>query len=242
MLRHGVAGVIMEAMSIAESPPTEGRDRLGPTRRRVLAHLQEVADPLGSDTLATALGLHANTVRFHLDALIRDGLVRRLLDRQGRQGRPRVLYSAAPEGPSVSDLPFRALAETLLAFVRDHDDVLSPEAIGESWGRSMVGDSAETSIEALVDEVNRLGLTSRLTTDEVGELVEIVRCPFRDLTVGGDQTVCRIHLGMLRGYLSAGDAEHTVTELRPWVGPELCIARLARVAPDRTSACEAEDS
>lgn len=177
MLRHGVAGVIMEAMSIAESPPTEGRDRLGPTRRRVLAHLQEVADPLGSDTLATALGLHANTVRFHLDALIRDGLVRRLLDRQGRQGRPRVLYSAAPEGPSVSDLPFRALAETLLAFVRDHDDVLSPEAIGESWGRSMVGNSAKTSIEALVDEVNRLGLTSRLTTDEVGELVEIVRCP-----------------------------------------------------------------
>ncbi|MEZ5089149.1 MAG: hypothetical protein R2719_05145 [Micropruina sp.] len=43
-----------------------------------------------------------------------------------------------------------------------------------------------------MDEVNRLGLTSRLTTDEVGELVEIVRCPFRDLTVGGDQTVCRI--------------------------------------------------
>ncbi|MEZ5089150.1 MAG: hypothetical protein R2719_05150 [Micropruina sp.] len=35
----------------------------------------------------------------------------------------------------MSDLPFWALAETLLAFVRDHDDAsLSPEAISEILG------------------------------------------------------------------------------------------------------------
>jgi len=222
----------MEPMHVPDLP-TAGPERLGPTRRRVLAHLLEVADPKPTESLAAALGLHPNTVRFHLDALLRDGLVRRVTERRGMQGRPRALFTAAPTVPSVTDLPYRALVDALLAYVRTSESPNQPlaEAIGEAWGRSLVGAAETTTTESLVDVVNGLGLTSRHAIGDGVERLEIVRCPFRALTGNGDATVCRIHLGMMRGYLAAGRADRTVSELRPWVGPELCLAMLEPVDP-----------
>ena len=216
---------------IEPDPPTTGPERLGPTRRRVLAHLQEVADPQPTESLAGALGLHPNTVRFHLDALLREGLVRKVTERRGLQGRPRALFTAAPTGRSVTDLPYRALVDALLAYVRTSEDPQHPlaEEIGEAWGRSLVGAAQTTSTDSLVDVVNGLGLTSRLVIGDGVDRLEIVRCPFRELTRHGDATVCRIHLGMMRGYLAADGADRTVSELRPWVGPELCLALLEPV-------------
>ena len=51
------AGVMMGVMT-SSTVPTEGPERLGPTRRRVLAHLQEVADPESTETMAEVLDLH----------------------------------------------------------------------------------------------------------------------------------------------------------------------------------------
>jgi predicted ArsR family transcriptional regulator len=213
--------------------PGNGPDRLGPTRRRVLAHLQETADPTSTETLAERLALHPNTVRFHLDALLTAGLVRRIVEHRGVQGRPRVLFTAAPTVPPVTDLPYRSLVRAVLGHLRDGDAADHPvtEQIGESWGRSLAEASAgPPDTDALVAVVNALGLSSRLVETDGERRLEIVRCPFRDLTIGGDTTVCRIHLGMMRGHLAAGGSDETVAELLPWVGPELCLARLAPAA------------
>lgn len=206
-------------------------DRLGPTRRRVLAQLQEEANPTPIEALSTSLGLHANTVRFHLDALLEDGLVRRVTENRTRQGRPRVLFTATPSGPSVSDVPYQGLVSALLAHVRtiETPDRRVAEQIGEEWGRSLVTAGQVTSPDELVAVVNGLGMTSRLATTDDGLQLQIVRCPFRDITITGDTTVCRIHLGLMRGFLAAGGAHHTVTELVPWVTPELCLAKLQQV-------------
>ncbi len=213
--------------------PDHGPDRLGPTRRRVLAHLQELPDPASTEVLAENLALHPNTVRFHLDALLSVGLVRRVVEHRGVQGRPRVLFTAAPTAPPVTDHPYRSLVQAILGYLRDNDSPDNPvaERIGESWGRSLADAEAELSdTAALVAAVNSLGLSSRVAEVDGERSLEIVRCPFRDLTLGGDTTVCRIHLGMMRGYLAAGGASETVAELRPWVEPELCLARLAPVS------------
>ncbi len=210
--------------------PDHRPDRLGPTRRRVLAHLQGRPDPAATEALAESLALHPNTVRFHLDALVNAGLVRRLVEHRGVQGRPRVLFTAAPTVPPVTDQPYRSLVRAMLDYVHANDsaDDSISEQIGESWGRALARAEAEPpDTDALVATVNSLGLSSRLAETDGERHLEIVRCPFRDLTLGGDTTVCRIHLGMMRGYLAAGDAAETVAELRPWVGPELCLARLA---------------
>ena len=85
--------------------PDHGPDRLGPTRRRVLAHLQELPDPTSTEVLADSLALHPNTVRFHLDGLLAANLVRRVVEHRGVQGRPRVLFTAAPTVPPVTTPP-----------------------------------------------------------------------------------------------------------------------------------------
>ncbi|MBK8448366.1 MAG: helix-turn-helix domain-containing protein [Micropruina sp.] len=210
------------------APAADHADRLGPTRRRVLAHLQSEADPVRIESLADALGLHRNTVRFHLDALQQQGLVRRVIERQGRKGRPRALFTAAPTVPPVSAAAHHGLVLALLARVQADASPDRPlaEEIGESWGSSMVAPGQRTTAEDLVGVVNGLGLTSRLTQQSDGLQLQIVRCPFREFTAGGDRTVCRIHLGLMRGYLAAGGADLTVIDLEPWVTPESCRARL----------------
>lgn len=209
--------------------PDHRPDRLGPTRRRVLAHLQGRPDPAATEVLAESLALHPNTVRFHLDALVTAGLARRVVEHRGVQGRPRVLFTATPTVPPVTDQPYRSLVRAMLGYLHANespDDSIS-EQVGESWGRALARAEAEPpDTDALVATVNSLGLSSRIAEVDGERRLEIVRCPFRELTLGGDTTVCRIHLGMMRGYLAAGDAAETVAELRPWVGPELCLARL----------------
>ena len=47
---------------------------LGRSRARVLELLREAAAPLGVQEVAERCGLHPNTARFHLDALVAAGL------------------------------------------------------------------------------------------------------------------------------------------------------------------------
>src|SRR5262249_54414754 len=72
---------------------------LGRSRARVLGLLREATAPLGVQEIAERSGLHPNTARFHLDALVAAGLATR--DRgprpgpAGRLGRPTIGYRAA---------------------------------------------------------------------------------------------------------------------------------------------------
>src|SRR2546423_8994937 len=59
-----------------------------PSRRRLLEALRGANDPLDLVALATASGLHPNTVRFHLDVLARAGLVQERRQRRATRGRP----------------------------------------------------------------------------------------------------------------------------------------------------------
>src|SRR5215831_4152549 len=85
---------------------------LGRSRGRVLELLREAAAPLGVREVAERCGLHPNTARFHLDALVAAGLATRDRGpppnpgvgrpghpghpgRPGRPGRPATGYRAA---------------------------------------------------------------------------------------------------------------------------------------------------
>src|SRR3954453_2490728 len=84
-------------------------------RQRVLQTLQEAAGSLGVDELAAQVGLHANTVRFHLTRLEAAGLVQR--DREPRQspGRPRFTYTASRRAPEQRS--YRLLAQMMAGFM-----------------------------------------------------------------------------------------------------------------------------
>lgn len=202
---------------------------LGPTRRRVLAALQRRSAPIGIDELTESLGLHANTLRFHLGALIQDGLATSETEARAVQGRPRTLYRAAPSSPTVNADHYLELAAMLVRHLRSEHPAPDPllDRLGQQWGRDLAGQSEGSTdpLADLTDMVNSLGFTSHLVgTDDGHATLEITRCPYRELA-RDDLTVCAIHAGMMRGYLTARGAAQTLLDLEPWVTPDLCRAR-----------------
>jgi len=65
-------------------------------RQQVLDAIQRAAGPVGVSEIADRVGVHPNTVRFHLEALLRDGVVERVPDTPSGPGRPRAGYRPRP--------------------------------------------------------------------------------------------------------------------------------------------------
>src|SRR4051812_27594765 len=86
------------------------------TRFAMYRELATSTTPLSAQDLADALGLHANTVRLHLERLRDAGLVDVEAIHRGTVGRPQHLYSLAAGAPGLGfDPPAHALLAGLLA-------------------------------------------------------------------------------------------------------------------------------
>ena len=70
---------------------------MGPPGRRdvILRLLRASAEPRSIASVADELGVHPNTVRFHLDALLRAGRVDQVLGDSAGRGRPPILFAPA---------------------------------------------------------------------------------------------------------------------------------------------------
>ena len=89
---------------------------LGRSRADVLDLLRASGGPLGVREIAQRMGLHPNTARFHLEALVGGGLaVRESEDRQ-TPGWPRIGYRAVPDSPG-GRRRYRLLAEMLTSLI-----------------------------------------------------------------------------------------------------------------------------
>jgi len=66
--------------------------------------LNSVGAPVAVAELAAQVGLHPNTTRFHLDALVDEGLAERHEEERGTPGRPRALYTATPDSGALADI------------------------------------------------------------------------------------------------------------------------------------------
>lgn len=116
--------------------------RQSPRRRQVLDVLRAAPAPLGVAETAERLGLHPNTVRFHLDALVADGLVERRTEPPVGPGRPRTVHTARPGMDRGGPRDYRLLAGVLLArWAAAGPAGARAEAreTGHAWGRSLVG-------------------------------------------------------------------------------------------------------
>jgi DNA-binding transcriptional ArsR family regulator len=72
-------------------------------RLRVLELLRSAPGGLGVTDLAMQLGLHTNTVRFHLNRLVAAGLATREVEQHNGPGRPRLTFAAAPKAWSWAE-------------------------------------------------------------------------------------------------------------------------------------------
>ncbi|MFB7595329.1 helix-turn-helix transcriptional regulator [Streptomyces sp. NPDC056160] len=119
---------------------------MGERRREVLDVLRSAPVPLGAAETAEQIGVHPNTVRFHLDALVAEGLAERRTeapDGSGRRrpgpGRPRTVYAARPGMDRGGARGYRLLARMLLGEPASRGPEARDAAVetGRAWGRRL---------------------------------------------------------------------------------------------------------
>lgn len=210
-------------------------------RADVLSVLRRAGRPCSAAETATATGLHLNTARFHLDALVAEGLADRTAEPRDVPGRPRILYTAGDQVPGPRS--YKLLAEMLTGLVASLEDA-GPVAVeaGKAWGRHLVERAAPS------ERVNAAEATERLSRvleaigfqPEVGSgkkketEIRLRHCPFREIAERHTEVVCAVHLGLMQGALDELHAPIEATALEPFVKPDLCIARLRQATPTRS--------
>ena len=200
-----------------------------PSRARILRTLAEAGGPLDAHELAARVGLHPNTVRWHLGVLADAGFVSSSTEPRTRPGRPRVVFTATEEEAEGRE-DYRLLAAILAGSLSGTDTGAAvAEEAGEAWGRFLVERPqpfARLSAGDAADQVVRLLDEHGFEPERENGDVIMRRCPFRDLAEQHGDIVCSVHLGLIRGALAEIGAPVTATRLEPFVEPGLCRARL----------------
>ncbi|MFZ0325245.1 MAG: helix-turn-helix domain-containing protein [Actinomycetes bacterium] len=206
------------------------------TRRRILDLLGAADHPVDVAELATATGLHPNTLRGHLQLLVDLNQLDRQVESRATPGRPRVLYSIRQtEG---TDDPYRQLAGELASGIASNDSSGAAHSAGRHWAkrlRAMAGlaaddrPSARTVTELAADGLEQLGFGTQ--TEPLGDRLYLTRCPFGALA-RENPSVCQVHAGLLSGLFDELGGQVQLEKLDIFVRPDLCIAHL-RPAPPR---------
>jgi predicted ArsR family transcriptional regulator len=184
--------------------------------------------------IADVLGVHTNTVRFHLDILASAGRVEQVApDRKG-PGRPALMFRATRRMDPGGTRRYELLAEILaLELADDHDAPARALTAGHERGLQLKPPApgaarkldSDESIEQLVGLLDELGFApERREDDQVG----LRNCPFLELAERQKAVICPIHLGLMRGALETWEAPVTADRLDPFVEPDLCVVHLTR--------------
>lgn len=205
---------------------------IGASRRRVLEALQAADGPLGVNAVCALVGLHANTARFHLDALVEQHLVERATEPREGPGRPRALYKSISEGTASGARRYGLLAQILVEHVatRSERPALAALDAGQAWGRSAARADATAVPEAvrtLTGILGDYGFAPEVVPAGDPQRVLLHHCPFREAALANPDVVCALHLGLMRGVLDELDAPVQAETLVPFVEPNLCVAHLA---------------
>ncbi|WP_203789696.1 helix-turn-helix transcriptional regulator [Paractinoplanes rishiriensis] len=201
-----------------------------PSRRQLLQTLRSAAAPMDAAALAAATGLHPNTVRFHLDVLIRTGFVSESSDRQGRRGRPRTVYEPTTAG--AHDTGYALLATVLVDHLDSTGGGDAARDAGRAWAQRLrpiradrSGDMHDTAgtVAALFTE---LGFQPTVTTSGGDTRITLHACPFWSLAEDHPGIVCAVHLGLLQEIVELGSRSTIEARLTPFVRPRQCQADL----------------
>jgi predicted ArsR family transcriptional regulator len=201
----------------------------------LLEWLQRHGSPVTVAELAAELGMHGNTIRDHLDALVKRGLATRERAAVSGRGRPAWRYAAADDhaepDPRVRD--YAGLSSALAAHIARTSDDPNADALaaGIEWGRTLAlaapGPPATSAAEArrrVVGILAELGFDP--AADPRATTVALRRCPLLDTARRYPEIVCSVHLGIVRGALAVLGGEPDRAALLPFAEPEACRLHL----------------
>ncbi|ALX65680.1 helix-turn-helix domain-containing protein [Microbacterium sp. XT11] len=143
--------------------------------------------------LCDATGLHANTVREHLQRLIDGGYVVAQTERRTTRGRPRTLYRAVTGAPGASSPVARDKAKA----AAERGDLLRrmlPDAASD------LGREADAQLDALIEHLEESGFEP--VVDDELLTVELTPCPHAAAHPEDRPLLCQVHLGLMQGVLA----------------------------------------
>lgn len=206
-------------------------------RSEVLRVLRDAARPMDAPEIAERLGVHVNTVRFHLENLAGNGQVERTTgDRRG-PGRPPLMFQAVRRMDPAGARHYRLLAEILAAnLAGTPDPTLQATQAGLHWARSQQpppttapsAPAAGESVGLLMEMLGGLGFAPEELPSDGLPRIGLRHCPFLELAEDRSDVVCAVHLGLMQGAMESWQSHLTVDSLQPFAQPDLCIAHLAR--------------
>jgi len=208
----------------------------------VLRLLRTAKTPLSIAAIARQLGVHPNTVRFHMDVLVASGQAEQVKPAPRRPGRPAQLFRWVQQMDPAGPRRYQLLAEILVRNIAAGSDPAGQAAgAGRAWGQLLAqpGGTAEHTASAgpgepaarLVALLGELGFDPDLQVFAGRHEVRLRHCPFLELAQARTQVVCPVHLGLMQGAMAAWDAPLTVSRLEPFAEPDMCVAHLAAAGP-----------
>ncbi|WP_165947164.1 metalloregulator ArsR/SmtB family transcription factor [Micromonospora sp. 15K316] len=204
-----------------------------PTRRHLLDTLRAQRRPMDLRELAAITGLHANTVRFHLEVLTRAGFVAREQASRTGPGRPAALYRNT--SPGTSGGGYQLLVEILAERLTEADAEGLAEQAGQKWLDTSAPSTPPADADPLGTATTRsvalfteLGFAPTPETATSGTRIELHACPFIDEARRHPDVVCGVHRGLLRGVAEAVAPGGLTTSLTPFARPGVCLAEISR--------------
>lgn len=201
-------------------------------RLRLFEFVRTADRPTSRDEVAAELGISRNLAAFHLDKLVRSGLLRTADERpvegsRGRGRRPK-LYEPAELDVDVS-LPERRyalageiLVDVLARAVEGEEPEQALEEVARVRGRDLGCElGAGEPPEDLLGALDRLGFEPHRTESQE---VELHNCPFHALARHSPELVCRMNLQLLTGLLEELEPAGVRAVLAP--SPAMCCVRL----------------
>jgi len=190
------------------------------SRVRLLHLLQERPRRTVAE-LCERTGLHANTVREHLQRLIDGGYVVAEPEKRTTRGRPRVLYSAASADENASPIALRKAKEAAA-----RGDLMRRVMPWTDTGSGTLPTEAVHQLDALVEDLGEAGFDP--VVDEEALTVDLSPCPHASSAPGDRSTLCAVHLGIMDGVLAQAGGPLHVAGMAPSCNPADCVVHLGR--------------
>ena len=197
-------------------------------RRRIFEYVLGAGDAVSRDEAASAMDLPRSTVSFHLDRLVREGVLRVEFRKPAHKagpgsGRPAKLYSPELQevGASIPDRNYD-LAGHMMA------EAISRSTVeGIPVGDALVEIAADKGRESgkpgdLPGALRDLGYVP--SADDSGGF-RLLNCPFHRLSQEHEDVVCTMNGAFVRGVASASGSPADCVVADPGVGH--CCARIA---------------
>lgn len=204
------------------------------TRRALYEYVAGQRSPVSRDEAASALGIRAHKVNFHLDRLVEEGLLdveyRRLTGRTGPgAGRPSKLYRRSDREFSVSLPPRRydLVGDILAASVTRASD---GEPLGTALHESAhehgleAGRAAPHGEDATIDDLATALEEQGYEPDDHDGVLELHNCPFDTLATKHTALVCNLNESYVQGVADGMGCSDLDARLEP--GEGRCCVRV----------------